>query len=302
MSTIALVLIAVSVVAHVAWNFLGKRGQPSAGFFLLANTLGALCLVPLPWLHFDLLSDVPLEVWFIIPVTGIFQALYFVGLAGAYRSGDLSVAYPVARSFPAVLVAISSVVFGTADRLTLQCLVGIGFVILGGFLIPLRRFRSLSLRNYLNPCCALALLAALGTAGYSRLDSQAIGLLSGLPQQPLGLMTAALIYAPLEGISASFFLAAFVLIKKRERLSWFSATKTNTKSAAIAGIMMYFSYTLVLMAMAFVSEVSYLVAFRQLSVPLTAVVGVVLLREPAHSPKFLGIGLSFLGLVLVATG
>ena len=31
---------------------------------------------------------------------------------------------------------------------------------------------------------------------------------------------------------------------------------------------MYFSFTLVLVARSFVSEVSYLVAFRQLSVPL----------------------------------
>ncbi len=301
MSSIALALVAISVVAHVAWNFLGKRGHPSAGFFLVANTFGSLCLLPFLWWHADLISHIGGRVWLILAATGIFQALYFASLAGAYRAGDLSIAYPIARSFPAVFVALSAILVGTTDQLTVQCLVGIGLVVLGGLLIPLERFGGLTIRHYLNPCCGFALLAATATAGYSRLDSQALGILRGLPE--FGAISAALVYAPLEGLCASIFLAAYVLLSRSERKSWRSTMHGHRRSAPVlAGVIMYFSYTLVLVAMSFVSEVSYLVAFRQLSVPLTAGVGVVLLKESASLPKVLGVGLCCLGLVLVATG
>ncbi len=297
MSSIALALVAISVVAHVAWNFLGKRGHPSAGFFLVANTFGSLCLLPFLWWHAHLISHIGGRVWLILLATGIFQALYFASLAGAYRTGDLSIAYPIARSFPAVFVALSAALVGTTHRLTVQCLVGIGLVVIGGLLIPLERFGGLTIRHYLNPCCGFALLAAVATAGYSRLDSQALGILRGLPE--FGAISAALVYAPLEGLCASIFLAVYVLLSRRER-RFFSAMQSHSP-ALFAGLIMYFSYTLVLVAMSFVSEVSYLVAFRQLSVPLGALVGVVLLDESGSVPKFLGVGLSFAGLVLVAT-
>ena len=47
---------------------------------------------------------------------------------------------------------------------------------------------------------------------------------------------------------------------------------------------------------------SYIVAFRQLSVPIGAAVGVLVLREPLHRPKIIGIAVVTIGLVLVAVG
>ena len=54
--------------------------------------------------------------------------------------------------------------------------------------------------------------------------------------------------------------------------------------------------------MAFVSNVSYVVAFRQLSVPPGAVAGVLLLHDPPYLPKLIGVAIMFAGLVLVGLG
>jgi len=47
-----------------------------------------------------------------------------------------------------------------------------------------------------------------------------------------------------------------------------------------------------------VSNVSYVAVFRQLSIPLGAIFGIVFLKEPRYLPKTIGITAIFLGLVL----
>ena len=54
--------------------------------------------------------------------------------------------------------------------------------------------------------------------------------------------------------------------------------------------------------MGFVTNVSYVVAFRQISIPLGALVGVFALKEPRYRPKFAGVLIMFAGLILVGIG
>jgi uncharacterized membrane protein len=67
-------------------------------------------------------------------------------------------------------------------------------------------------------------------------------------------------------------------------------------------VTIFFTYTLVLFAMYLARDVSYIVAFRQLSVPIGAALGVLVLREPLHRPKIIGIAVVTVGLLLVALG
>ena len=78
--------------------------------------------------------------------------------------------------------------------------------------------------------------------------------------------------------------------------------RTQLGSAGLTGIGIYAAYTLVLVAMAFVSNVSYVVAFRQVSIPLGAVTGVLVLRDPPYLPKLVGVVIMFAGLLLVGLG
>ena len=54
--------------------------------------------------------------------------------------------------------------------------------------------------------------------------------------------------------------------------------------------------------MGFSKNISYVVAFRQLSIPLGAALGILVLKEPARAPKIAGVAVIFVGLMLVAAG
>ena len=51
--------------------------------------------------------------------------------------------------------------------------------------------------------------------------------------------------------------------------------------------------------MLFARNVSYIVAFRQLSIPLGTMLGVTILKEPRYKMKFVGMGIMLAGLLLV---
>ena len=54
--------------------------------------------------------------------------------------------------------------------------------------------------------------------------------------------------------------------------------------------------------MAYVTDISYVAGFRQLSIPLGAGLGIVFLKEPCPAAKIAGIAVLFIGLVLIGVG
>jgi len=103
----------------------------------------------------------------------------------------------------------------------------------------------------------------------------------------------------LEGISCSVWQSLFVILNRRERRHMPEVLQSFKGAAAVTGIGIYLGWGLVLISMNFVSNVSYVAAFRQLSIPLGAVFGMMFLKEPRYLPKIIGISAIFAGLVLV---
>ena len=66
------------------------------------------------------------------------------------------------------------------------------------------------------------------------------------------------------------------------------------------GLMMTCTYGLVLIAMALTEEVSYVVALRQLSIPVGVLMGILWLKEPASRAKAIGTLVMLAGLMMVA--
>ncbi len=86
--------------------------------------------------------------WALIGLTGLCQLIYFIGLAGAYRRGDMSVAYPLIRSVPIIFVTILTFV-RQENPLNEQTVLGIGLIVVGSFVLPMTRFDDLRWKNYL---------------------------------------------------------------------------------------------------------------------------------------------------------
>lgn len=302
MTLTAILLLVVSAGTHAGWNLLGKRNNPNAASFLVASVVGILLLLPCAVAYREAIGYFSRSSALLVVIAGLFQATYYVSLAGAYRTGHMSIAYPLARSGPVAFVTVVSVVLGRSDQIGRQCLIGIILIVAGAFLLPMRRFGEFRLRNYVNISCLFALLAAVGTTGYSMVDDEALRLLREAPNASLPSWQITLVYVFLEALSSTFWLLLFVVGRKQERHTLRQVMTTRFPSAMFMGIGIYLTYSLVLISMAFVTNVSYVVAFRQLSIPLGVLLGVWLLKEPAYRPKLAAVIIMFIGLMLVGTG
>jgi drug/metabolite transporter (DMT)-like permease len=213
-------------------------------------------------------------------------------LSAAYRDGELSLVYPVVRSAAVVFVTLAGLALGRAGDLGLLAAAGIGLVVAGILLLGLKGARA---RGVL-----FGLLAAVGTAGYSLVDDRALRLLRPAlaPQSPT---VTTLLYALLEGVATSLWLGAFVSARALARPVR-SETPVRLGPAAVSGVAIFAAYTLVLVAMGFARNVTYVVAFRQASIPIGVVLGLLVLREPLSAPKAVGALAVTAGLVLVAVG
>jgi drug/metabolite transporter (DMT)-like permease len=232
-------------------------------------------------------------------LTDACQTIYFIGLAGAYRHGQLSIAYPLARSLPVLIVTILSVIFQFGSPISAQGYAGIFFVVVGCLLIPIQSFTNIKPENYLNLSCALALLAACGTAGYTIIDNEALRQLRETPAITINAIEIAVLYMVLETALTALILGLYVLASKPERQNFRDLHPATWRYAAVTGVIINLTYGMVLAAMAFVTNVSYLAAFRELSIPLGALLGITLQKEPAPRPKIIGVGVVLAGLLLV---
>lgn len=302
MSLPAILLILVSACLHALWNLISKRGQPASAFFLAAGLASTIVFSPLLALYHRALPSIPAGVWGLLLLTGCAQALYYTALAGAYRAGDLSLAYPVARALPVLLVAAASFGLGRGEAISVQGAVGMLLVAAGCLAIPVRQaglLRSLAAQRQV---LAWVCLAALGTTGYLLIDDAALRQLGEIRDFPIHPQAIPFLYLEIENATILLPLSLYVLLNPAERASWRTIRRQAARSAVFNGVLITSGYGLVLAAMTLARDVSYVTAFRQVSIPIGSLLGILALKEPAYPLKLVGIFVIFLGLVLVGLG
>jgi drug/metabolite transporter (DMT)-like permease len=304
MSLTAVVLIIISAFMHASWNLIGKRQQASLAYFSLTAVTAALLTSPILLLYRHHLSAIPFAVWLLIGATGVAQAVYFFGLTAAYRRGDISLIYPLSRALPILMIVAISFGAGKGDAITSVGLAGMGLIVTGCVIVPLPAFRQFQLRHYLKYMYLLVLVTAAGTTGYTLIDDEALRRLRQAPALLLDDNEITLLYLPLQVASTAVLMTLGTLLFKEERrqLGQLLAKRSMLLSAAVTGLIIMATYGLVLASMAYVTNVSYVAAFRQLSIPIGAISGVTLLKEPGYPPKLLGVFIISIGLILVGIG
>lgn len=301
MSLTAVFLLVPAALLHALWNMLGKRQRPTTALFLLANTAAALLMSPVLFWHWDRLPAVPATVWQLAALTGLFNGGYYVALGRAYRAGDLGIAYPLIRSIPALLITLFEVLRGRGEHFGLLYLGGILLLLLGCFVLPFRPGVPFRWSRYLDACCRWAGLGAVFIAGYTLIDSTAVAQLRG--SGVFSNLEAPLFYMVLQSTSVSLWLAAFGLVERRAEGHTLRGTlRAEGRTILLVGVGIYSCYGLVLASMAYVDNVGYVAAFRQLSIPMGALMGVWLLKEEGTRNKGVGTVLIFAGLVMVGLG
>ncbi len=192
--------------------------------------------------------------------------------------------------------------FGQGEDVGGGVLFGIFFIIAGGFLIPLQSFRDFSLHRYRSIAIAAAVVAAAGTAGYSLTDDFALDLIRrGRSVTLSDNFLLAFYYIGLQGVTTVFWQGLIVIANRQEQ-QIFNRQIRHPASSIMKGAGILITYALVLISMGYVTNVSYVVAFRQLSIPIGLIFGILFLKERAYGPKIMAVVLLFAGVVLVGLG
>jgi uncharacterized membrane protein len=285
---IALVL--VSAGLHVAWNVrLKTAGDPlrTAAVGLLAASLGIVPAGIAAWVISGR-PALPIEGVTLGVISGAIEALYFVLLSAAYRRGDLSVVYPIARgTAPLLAVAVGVLVLG--ERLGIAGSVGVAFLIIG-FLVLQRPWQVVRGRG-LDPSVAFALATGVSIAAYSAVDRVGTRLIDPLTYAAILWVTAALLLV----LWIRFVAGGGVFAGGREQLRY----------AAIGGWLTLAAYLLILWALS-IAPLSGVAPLRESAAVFAAAWGSVRLGEAVdRGDTVRRVGASILivvGAILLAIG
>jgi uncharacterized membrane protein len=287
---IALAAIAIAAVLHAAWNILLKTaGDPlrTATVGVAASSAILVPLVVIGWLATGRPS-IPLEAWLVGIVSGAVEVAYFVFLAAAYRRGDLSVVYPLARgSAPVLAVAIGVGLLG--EQLAPAAWLGVGLLIAGLLVVqrPWRILRSTAAADD-RAAAGFALLTGAMIATYSALDRVGVQL------------APAWLYAAILWPVCAAGLVVVGVLRPRIAGGRFAPPDEplDTGRAVLAGLLTFIAYAFVLFALSR-APLAVVAPLRESAVVLTSAWGLVMLGEAASRREA---GVRLTGSVLVLAG
>ena len=219
--------------------------------------------------------------------------VYIMALVKAYQYADIGVIYPMIRALPILIVAVVTTLLGQS----LVWLQWLGFILitLGCLIIPLQRFKQFYVGAYLNKGVFWSLIAAFGTTAYSIIDKSALTIATHVSDSILANQYTALFYL---GVQFTMMLPPLLICccYKCDITPIIQAWRMKY-SAGLAGIVMAITYCLVLQAMITTSNVTIVVALRQISIVFGLIMGMIFLGESWYLTRSVGVGLIVLGLI-----
>jgi len=286
MTAFALSLVLAAAFIHASWNYFLKRSGGGTLFVWLFATLSALIYAPLAalviwwqqpefgWVHFGLMF-----------ASAALHTAYYLLLDRGYRSGDLSVVYPLARGTGPLITILCAVLLlqerPTPVAVTGALLIGGGAVALTGDPRKLRQSGNLHAVGF-------ALLTGCMIASYTLVDKIAVAawLIPPLVQDWAANLGRVLLMTPLA-----------LRLRADIRPTWRRAKKEIIAVALLCPL----SYILILTAMVF-TPVSYVAPAREVSILVAALMGTQLLAEGDVTRRLAASAAMVAGIICLAAG
>jgi drug/metabolite transporter (DMT)-like permease len=276
-SAAVLGLVLVAAMLHATWNVLAKRASGGIPFIWLSFLMSIVLYTPVAiavaivtHAHFG-----PVQIAFMAG-NGALHLVYFVTLQRGYRSGDLSVVYPLARGTgPLITVALAGLLFG--EKLSAVALCGALLIAGGIFLTASKRATPLSV--------IYGILTGASIAAYTLWDKESVAFLAINP----------ILYDVGGNLARFALLTPFVIGRGADiRAEW----RTHRLEAAGIAILSPVAYLLVLWALV-TTPVSYVAPAREISILVGTVAGTLLFRERHGRRRFVAAGAILLGILLL---
>src|SRR5215813_15170369 len=280
----ALALVLAAAVLHAGWNALAKRGTDPLAFLALCSCVAAPILLPLaaPLLWRD---GLPARAVPFVLGTIALHVLYFYALGRAYSTGAYSIVYPIARGLGVALVPAGAYLL-LDERLSTSGIAGIALVVAGvATLHQVGQRHAIATGAPLGVATLWAIVTGLSIAGYSLNDKAGVARLHPIPYMLLMEAGCGLVLLP----------AALLTRPAAVRREW----TANWRAVLAVGAMSAAGYTLVLLAFR-LSKAGYVVAARELSIVLSALIGTLWMGEGRVGPRLAAASIVLAGVVCVA--
>jgi drug/metabolite transporter (DMT)-like permease len=273
-------LVLLAAVLHASWNaFVKASGDRFLTFTAIRGTgtligMAAAFFVPLP----------AAEAWPYLIAGVVIHNAYYVVLLQAYRFGDLSHVYPLARGVAPLTVAVLAALFAgeipSSNGIIAIALVSFGIISLMFAAGPSGEGKGGARKPVL-----LALATGLFIACYTVVDG--LGIRIG---------ATALGYIVWLNVGEGIPFMAWAAVTRRQEMAAF--LKIHWPRTTGGGVMVTLAYALVLYALS-QGAMAHVSALRETSVLFAALIGVVFLGEPFGRLRIVSAALIVAGVVLL---
>lgn len=278
-TTLVFFVVLAAAVLHASWNALVKHGGDPLFRLAAATLTGTACaLLFLPFVPVPAAAAWP---WLLASM--VTHVGYYITLAWGYRTGDLSIVYPVARGVAPPLVALAALAL-VGERLAPSGIAAVALICSGILALVLMggAWRE-------RPGAVVSALGCGATiAAYTICDGQGVRA-SG---DPLGYIVW------LHFIDGFFFGVAVLWLR---RASLRNDLRRGLAPAALGGVLSMLAYGMVVWAMA-TTPMGLVSALRETSVILAAAIGTGLMGEPFGRRRVASAALVALGVIALRLG
>ena len=280
MSSTVTLLVLAAAVFHALWNAFIKTGRdPLISVTGIAIGSGlAACLV-LPFVGWPDPGTLP---WLTASV--ILHVGYMVTLSQAYRYGDFSLAYPIARGAAPAMVVVVTIVF-LNESLEPRQLISVLGILFGIALFALRRFGAVVADLH---SLSYALITAVLIAGYTLVDGLGVRVAS-----------SSLNYAAWMAVLEMPLITLYMY--RRRGAHGFQVLRDHAPRLIAGGVMAVAGYSIVLWAMT-QAPIALVAAFRETSIVIAALIGMFWFKEPSGWRRIAAACIIFASVVYLRLG
>lgn len=302
MTLTAFIFIFSSIILHSLWHFLCKSsGKASMSFYALFSTSLFLTMLPGALLS-GIFFDLPAEVIRYAFGGALCGAICNAGMMFGYKYSDISLAYPAARALPVFFTMSITGIFGLGKPLSAVAVTGMLIIFSGCIAMafsngdknksPLQKILSIK-KGLIG-----IFIASFATTGYTIIDSYGVReILSAFPGNNRFFVTCS--YSCIRELLAMTLMWTGVLIRRKAGTEkGLLRELAVTYHPYLAGVFAALAYVLILLAMNNVTNVSFVQAFRQLSLPVSALLGLWILKEKITLFRWCALGTIMFGLML----
>lgn len=277
MSPVVVGLLLASALIHAIWNAIVRNGKDRFWSIAVISLVGAIAAVP-----FALALGAPApQSWPYLILSSVLQIGYCLFLVRAYRDGELSSVYPIARGSAPLLVTLGAAVIA-GELPSAAGLLGIAGVSSGIILLTLGSNRP-------DPgSAAAAFVTGIFIASYMVVDGLGVRLSESAPS-----------YAAWQAVVAGLLIPlSFILIRRRA-----PALPRGKEGALVvgAGILGTLGYCIAVWAMS-QSAMGGVSAVRETSILFAALIGAFVLHEKMTAPKIFGALIVTAGVICLSAG